>query len=76
MSNGFTFNSSFSDEESSFESFGDFGDFQSPGDGELSPTTSGSWTFASEIETVTAELEKAKQDELRNSLTANLDVTN
>jgi len=63
MSDGFTFNSSFSDEESSFESFGDFGDFQSPGDGELTPTTSGSCTFA-EIETVTAELEKAKQDEL------------
>ena len=53
----FTFSSSFSDEESSFESFGDFGDFQSPEDGELTPTTSGSWTFASELEMVNAGLE-------------------
>ncbi|KAF8969575.1 SIT4 phosphatase-associated protein-domain-containing protein [Flammula alnicola] len=44
---GYTFSSSFSDEDSSFESFGDFGDFQSADDGESTPTTSGSWTFAS-----------------------------
>ncbi|KAF8197611.1 SIT4 phosphatase-associated protein-domain-containing protein [Pholiota molesta] len=44
---GFAFSSSFSDEDSSFESFGDFGDFQSAEDGESTPTTSGSWTFAS-----------------------------
>lgn len=43
---GFTFSSSFSDEDSSFESFGDFGDFQAAEDGESTPTTSGSWTFA------------------------------
>ncbi|KAF9532767.1 SIT4 phosphatase-associated protein-domain-containing protein [Crepidotus variabilis] len=61
----FTFGSNFSDEDSSFESFGDFGDFQSAddGSGELTPTTSGSWTFASEIETVNAELEKSKASE-------------
>lgn len=35
-------------EDSSFDSsFGDFGDFQSSQDGELTPTT-GSWTFASD----------------------------
>lgn len=34
------------DAASSFEGFGDFGDFQS-GDGELTPT-GGSWTFASD----------------------------
>lgn len=56
----FTFSSSFSDEDSSFDSFGDFGDFQtaedhdhehehdSGGGGSLTPT-SGSWTFANEI---------------------------
>ncbi|KAF9478498.1 SAPS-domain-containing protein [Pholiota conissans] len=47
---GFAFSSSFSDEDSSFESFGDFGDFQSAEDGESTPTTSGSWTFASGME--------------------------
>ena len=44
----FTFSSSFSDEDSSFDSFGDFGDFQTAEDhdgGSLTPT-SGSWTFA------------------------------
>ncbi|KDR73731.1 hypothetical protein GALMADRAFT_251541 [Galerina marginata CBS 339.88] len=50
----FTFSSSFSDEDSSFESFGDFGDFQSADDhdGDSTPTTtgSGSWTFASSNE--------------------------
>jgi len=47
----FTFSSSFSDEDSSFDSFGDFGDFQSATeDGESTPTTSESWTFASEGE--------------------------
>jgi serine/threonine-protein phosphatase 6 regulatory subunit 3 len=30
----------------SFDSFGDFGDFQSAGDGETTPTA-GSWTFTS-----------------------------
>ena len=57
----FTFSSSFSDEDSSFDSFGDFGDFQTAedhdhehehdsggGGGSLTPT-SGSWTFANEI---------------------------
>ncbi|ESK85608.1 phosphatase associated protein [Moniliophthora roreri MCA 2997] len=52
----FTFPTSFSEEmdDSTFESFGDFGDFQSgdqdspsPQDGELTPTA-GSWTFASD----------------------------
>lgn len=46
----FTFTSSFSDEmeDSSFDSnFGDFGDFQSAEDGELTPTT-GSWSFTSD----------------------------
>ncbi|PPQ89434.1 hypothetical protein CVT25_012813, partial [Psilocybe cyanescens] len=44
----FTFSSSFSDEDSSFESFGDFGDFQSADESEsTTPTTTGSWTFAS-----------------------------
>jgi hypothetical protein len=45
-SDPFTFSSSFSDEmeETTFESFGEFGDFQSPQDGELTPTA-GSWTF-------------------------------
>ena len=49
VSDSFTFSSSFSDEDSSFESFGDFGDFQAAEehDGELTPT-SGSWTFANE----------------------------
>jgi len=47
VSDSFTFSSSFSDEDSSFESFGDFGDFQTAEDGELTPT-SGSWTFANE----------------------------
>ncbi|RDB22233.1 Extragenic suppressor of kinetochore protein 1 [Hypsizygus marmoreus] len=52
----FTFSSgsSFSSDEiedTSFDSnFGDFGDFQSAGDGELTPTT-GSWTFASDSST-------------------------
>jgi serine/threonine-protein phosphatase 6 regulatory subunit 3 len=45
----FTFSTSFSDEmeDSSFDSssFGEFGEFQSAQDGELTPTT-GSWTFA------------------------------
>ena len=46
----FTFSSSFSDEDSSFDSFGDFGDFQTAEDhdGSLTPT-SGSWTFANEV---------------------------
>ncbi|KAH9484467.1 Extragenic suppressor of kinetochore protein 1 [Psilocybe cubensis] len=50
---GFTFSSSFSDEDSSFESFGDFGDFQSAetetldeGESTTPTTTTGSWTFA------------------------------
>lgn len=45
----FTFSASFSDEDSSFDSFGDFGDFQTAEDhdGTLTPT-SGSWTFANE----------------------------
>ena len=47
VSDSFTFSSSFSDEDSSFDSFGDFGDFQAAEDGELTPT-SGSWTFANE----------------------------
>ncbi len=67
VSDGFIFNSSFSDEDSSFESFGDFGDFHGAEEGELTPTISGSWTFASEIETVTAELEKAKQNQFNSS---------
>ncbi|PPQ76470.1 hypothetical protein CVT26_012907, partial [Gymnopilus dilepis] len=45
-----TFSSSFSDEDSSFESFGDFGDFHSAEDGDLTPTTSGSWTLTSSNE--------------------------
>ncbi|KAF8884827.1 SIT4 phosphatase-associated protein-domain-containing protein [Infundibulicybe gibba] len=51
-SDPFTFSSSFSDEteDASFESFGDFGEFQSPHDGELTPTA-GSWTFTSEAGT-------------------------
>ena len=46
----FTFSSSFSDEDSTFDSFGDFGDFQTAEDhdGSLTPT-SGSWTFANEV---------------------------
>jgi serine/threonine-protein phosphatase 6 regulatory subunit 3 len=52
----FTFSSSFSDEDSSFDSFGEFGDFQTAEDhdhdhdhdGSLTPT-SGSWTFANEV---------------------------
>ncbi|KAF9053141.1 SIT4 phosphatase-associated protein-domain-containing protein [Panaeolus papilionaceus] len=45
---GFNFSSaSFSDDDGSFESFGDFGDFQSAEDGDSTPPTSGSWTFAS-----------------------------
>ncbi|KAF8801647.1 SAPS-domain-containing protein [Phlegmacium glaucopus] len=47
VSDSFTFSSSLSDEDSSFENFGDFGDFQTAEDGELTPT-SGSWTFANE----------------------------
>ncbi|KAJ3514203.1 hypothetical protein NLJ89_g2505 [Agrocybe chaxingu] len=56
-SDGFTFSSSFSDEDS-FESFGDFGDFQGAEDGELTPTTPGSWTFASSTENVLGEENK------------------
>lgn len=63
VSDSFAFSSSFSDEESVFESFGDFGDFQSPEDGELTPTTSGSWTFASELEMVNAGLGQVRQEE-------------
>src|SRR5712675_1271973 len=44
-SDPFNLSSSFSDEVS-FDSFGDFGDFQSAGDGETTPTA-GSWTFTS-----------------------------
>lgn len=44
-SDPFNLSSSFSDEVS-FDSFGDFGDFQSAGDGESTPTA-GSWTFTS-----------------------------
>ena len=49
-SDTFTFSSSFSDEDSSFDSFGDFGNFQTAEDhdGSLTPT-SGSWTFANEV---------------------------
>lgn len=43
---GFTYASSFSDEDSSFESFGDFGDFQSADEGDPTTPTTGSWTFA------------------------------
>ena len=42
----FSFPSSFAEEDPNFDTFGDFGDFQSAQDGELTPTT-GSWTFAS-----------------------------
>ncbi|KAI0005944.1 SIT4 phosphatase-associated protein-domain-containing protein [Russula compacta] len=44
-SDPFNLSSSFSDEVS-FDSFGDFGDFQSGGDGEATPTA-GSWTLTS-----------------------------
>jgi len=47
VGDSFIFSSSFSDEDSSFESFGDFGDFQSAEGGTLTPT-SGSWTFTNE----------------------------
>ncbi len=49
MSSNDAFFTSLSDEmaESSFESFGDFGEFQGAADGELTPTA-GSWTFASD----------------------------
>lgn len=43
----FTFSSSFTEEDATFDSFGEFGDFQSAHDGELTPTT-GSWTFTSD----------------------------
>lgn len=51
-SDPFTFSSSFSDEmeDTAFDSFADFGEFQStspPRDGELTPTA-GSWTFTSD----------------------------
>jgi serine/threonine-protein phosphatase 6 regulatory subunit 3 len=42
----FTFPSSFADEDSTFDTFGDFGEFQTARDGELTPTA-GSWTFTS-----------------------------
>ena len=42
----FTFSSSFTEDDATFDSFGDFGDFQSADDGELTPTA-GSWTLAS-----------------------------
>ncbi|KZP10869.1 SAPS-domain-containing protein [Athelia psychrophila] len=46
----FTFSSSFTEDDAAFDSFGDFGDFQSAEDqdqdGELTPTA-GSWTFTS-----------------------------
>ena len=47
-SDPFTFTTSFSDEmdDGSFDTFGDFGDFQTAQDGELTPTT-GSWSFTS-----------------------------
>ena len=46
-----TFSSSYSNEVSSFESFGDFCDFQAATeDGESTPTTSGSWTLTSKGE--------------------------
>ncbi|KAI0273537.1 SIT4 phosphatase-associated protein-domain-containing protein [Gloeopeniophorella convolvens] len=47
-SDPFNLSSSFSDDiqEASFDSFGDFGEFHSAGDGETTPTA-GSWTFAS-----------------------------
>jgi len=46
-SDPFTFTTSFSDEmdDGSFDTFGDFGDFQAAQDGELTPT--GSWSFTS-----------------------------
>jgi serine/threonine-protein phosphatase 6 regulatory subunit 3 len=44
-SDPFNLSSSFS-EEVSFDSFGDFGDFHSAGDGETTPTAE-SWTFTS-----------------------------
>ncbi|KAF8867842.1 SIT4 phosphatase-associated protein-domain-containing protein [Mucidula mucida] len=49
VSSNDAFFTSLSDEmaESSFESFGDFGEFQGAADGELTPTA-GSWTFASD----------------------------
>ena len=48
QSDPFNLSSSFSDDirEVSFDSFGDFGDFHSSGDGETTPTA-GSWTFTS-----------------------------
>ena len=44
----FTFSASFTEDDAAFDSFGDFGDFQSAeaDDGELTPTA-GSWTFTS-----------------------------
>jgi serine/threonine-protein phosphatase 6 regulatory subunit 3 len=45
-SDPFTFRSSFTEDDSAFDTFGDFGDFQSAQDGELTPTA-GSWTFTS-----------------------------
>ncbi|KAF8912191.1 SIT4 phosphatase-associated protein-domain-containing protein [Gymnopilus junonius] len=48
-SEAYTFSSSFSDEDSSFESFGDFGEFHNADDGESTPTT-GSWTLTSSNE--------------------------
>jgi len=49
-SDPFSFPSTLADEDSTFDSFGDFGDFQSARDGEFTPTT-GSWTFASDSST-------------------------
>ena len=62
----FTFPSSISDdmEDSSFEGgFEDFGDFQSGGGGELTPTT-GSWMFASGSSTDEAGSESGRFEEL------------
>jgi len=62
----FAFPSSLSDdmEDSSFEGgFEDFGNFQSAGDGELTPTT-GSWTFASGSSTDEAGSESGRFEEL------------
>lgn len=50
-------------EDSSFESFGDFGDFQTAEEGELTPTA-GSWTFASDSSSISDFSEGATEENI------------
>lgn len=63
----FNFPSSFSDEDSSFESFADFGDFHSATSEDEGLTPTESWTFANDSATSTSDDSNTSEDSFSSS---------